>query len=64
MLELDDILVGQSFVNTAAKGATAAFSQCWGKHAALLYRDTLAGNEGTTFGFYGQLHGPRGARLV
>lgn len=51
VLELDDILVGQSFVNTAAKGATAAFSQCWGKHAALLYRDTLAGNEGITFGF-------------
>ncbi len=51
LLELDDVIVGQSFVNTAKKGQTATFAKAWGKFASLIYRDTLAGTEGTSFGF-------------
>lgn len=51
LLELDDIIVGQSFVNTAKKGQTASFSKAWGKHCALLHRNPLAGTSGTTYGF-------------
>jgi len=51
LLELEDVVVGQSFVNTAKKGQTASYAAAWGKFAALIYRDTLAGTEGTSFGF-------------
>lgn len=57
LLELDDILVGESFANTAKKGQTAAFARLWGKHAAFLridksVRDTRGGLP--TFGFTAQ----------
>ncbi|HAE40566.1 MAG TPA: phage capsid protein, partial [Candidatus Riflebacteria bacterium] len=53
LFELEDVLVGEAFLNTAKKGETAALSRVWGKHAALIYRDRMAGNSGnrTTFGF-------------
>lgn len=55
LLEIEQIYVGQGWVNTAARGQTATYSRVWGKHIALLYRDTLAGPQrGTTFGFTGQ----------
>lgn len=56
LFELEDILVGESFVNTAKKGQTASFSRVWGKHCALLYRDRLAqGTDGRiTFGWTAQ----------
>lgn len=52
LLELEDVLVGESFFNTARKGQTAALSRVWGKHAAFLVRDRAAlAGKGATFGF-------------
>jgi hypothetical protein len=50
--ELQDVYVGQGFVNTAKKGQVAAMSRVWGKHAAFIYRDRTAGPQaGVTYGF-------------
>jgi hypothetical protein len=55
LLELDEIYIGQSFVNTAKKGQTPVLSRVWGKHAAFLYREPLADTRrGTTFGVTAQ----------
>lgn len=55
LLELEDVFVGESFLNTAKKGQTASLARVWGKHAAFIYRDSLAdAQSGTTFGFTGQ----------
>lgn len=61
LLEIDDVYVGTSFVNTAKKGQTATMSRVWGKHVAFMYREPLADNSrGTTFGFTAQF----GARIA
>lgn len=58
LFELDQVLVGESFVNTAKKGQAATLSRVWGKHATLLFRDVLADTQrGTTFGFTAQFGG-------
>ena len=50
--ELQQLLIGAGFANTAKKGQTASLSRVWGKHCALIYRDRAAGPQaGTTFGF-------------
>lgn len=55
LFELDDVLVGEGFVNTAKKGQPVTLSRVWGKHASLVYRDQLAtADRGTTFGFTAQ----------
>ncbi len=55
LLELEDIYVGEGFLNTAKKGQTATAARVWGKHASFIYRDSLAdASNGTTFGFTGQ----------
>jgi hypothetical protein len=55
LLELEDIYVGEGFLNTAKKGQTPTTSRVWGKHASFIYRDSLAdASVGTTFGFTGQ----------
>jgi hypothetical protein len=41
LLELEEIIVGQSFVNSANRGQTATLGRIWGKHAAFIYRDRL-----------------------
>jgi uncharacterized protein (DUF697 family) len=52
LFELQQLLVGAGFANTAKKGQTAALSRVWGKHAAFIYRDRAAGPQaGVTFGF-------------
>jgi hypothetical protein len=52
LLEVEEILVGQGFLNTAKKGQTPTFARVWGKHISLLYRNRLAGPQtGVTFGF-------------
>lgn len=49
--ELQNVLVGAGFANTAKKGQTASLSRVWGKHAAFIYRDRAAGPQaGVTFG--------------
>lgn len=55
MLELDEILVGQGWYNSAKPGQTPTAVRLWGKFAAFLYRDRLADTRGgTTFGYTAQ----------
>lgn len=55
LFELEEVLVGESWVNTAKKGQAATMVRTWGKHAALLYRNKLASTErGVTFGLTAQ----------
>jgi hypothetical protein len=55
LFELEEILVGEGWVNTARKGQPVALARVWGKHALLLYRDRLADTRsGVTFGFTAQ----------
>jgi hypothetical protein len=55
LFELEDILVGEAWVNTAKKGQAMALSRTWGKHLALLYRDKTAdARSGVTFGVTAQ----------
>lgn len=55
LFELDEILVGQGWVNTAKKGQSASLSRVWGNSCSLIYRNKLAtNNRGTTFGFTAQ----------
>lgn len=52
LFELEEVLVGEAFVNSAKKGQTPTLGRAWGKHAAFLYRDTVAAQAGqVTFGF-------------
>lgn len=55
LLELDDIFVGEAFVNLARKGQTPAMSQLWGNHASFLRIDknvrTVQGFAMPTFAF-------------
>jgi hypothetical protein len=57
LLELDDLIIGESFYNTAKKGQTSAYSRLWGKHAGFWriekgVRDPRGGMP--TFGFTAQ----------
>lgn len=55
LFELDDVLVGQSFVNGAQFGQTATLNRVWGNHCALLHLNRLANNRrGVTFGYTAQ----------
>lgn len=42
LLELDEIIVGKSFTNSARRGQAPTLQRLWGKHAAFLRRDRLA----------------------
>lgn len=55
LLEVDALYVGRSWVNSAVKGQTASLARVWGKHCAMIYRDSLASaSRGTTWGFTAQ----------
>lgn len=56
LLELEEIVVGQSWYNSAKPGQTASLSRLWGKHAALIYRapQVISPNGTITFGFTAQ----------
>lgn len=55
MFELEEVLVGQSRLNTAKKGQTATLSRIWGKHATFIFRDKNADTRnGITFGYTAQ----------
>lgn len=56
VFEVDQVLVGESWINTAKRGQNAALNRVWGPHAALLMIDNAAGpqNERITFGFTAQ----------
>jgi len=52
LFELQQVLVGESFVNGARKGQAASMGRVWGKSAALLYVDPNAATiDQPTFGF-------------
>lgn len=54
-LELDEIYVGDAWINTAAPGQAATPARAWGKHAAFLVRNQEADTQGgITFGFTAQ----------
>ena len=58
LFELEEIVVGQSRLNTAKKGQTATLSRIWGKHCALIHRNRLADTQrGLTFGYTAQWGG-------
>lgn len=64
-LELDEIYVGEGFVNTAAPGQAPVMSRVWGKHAAFLYRDKTATAKGkVTFGFTARWRGRQAGTIV
>lgn len=55
LFELEEVLVGEGFINTAKKGQAPTIVRVWGKHAALLHRNKNADTQrGTTFGFTAQ----------
>lgn len=61
LLELQEVLIGEAWVNTAKKGQPAVMARAWGKHAAMFFRNRAAiqaktaNNEnGVTFGFTAQ----------
>lgn len=56
LFELDEVIVGKSFVNSAKPGQTASLTRTWGKHAGLLYRspNVLSATNNITFGFTAQ----------
>lgn len=61
LLELQEIIVGRSFYNTAKKGQAPSYARAWGKHCALLHIDSLAAQLGQpTFGWTAQW----GARIA
>ena len=54
-LELEELYVGEGWVNTAAKGQAVVKARVWGKHAAFLHRNMNADPQyGVTFGFTAQ----------
>jgi hypothetical protein len=51
LLELDQILVGESWINTAKPGQTASLTRVWGKHMALLHINPIASIRGNAISF-------------
>lgn len=58
LFELEELVVGQAWVNTARRGQAANYQRTWGKHIALLHRDRNADTrQGATFGLTAQFGG-------
>jgi hypothetical protein len=52
IFEVEKVLVGEPWLNTAKKGQAATMARVWGKHAALLHINKLADTrQGMSFGF-------------
>lgn len=41
--ELEELLIGEGFLNTARPGQAVSMSRVWGKHASFFYRDPAGG---------------------
>ncbi len=55
VFELDQVLVGEGWLNTAKKGQAVTMARVWGKSCALVFQDKNADNQGgTTFGYTAQ----------
>lgn len=64
LFDLDEILVGEGYANTAKKGQTAVMSRVWGNSMALMYRNRMAGpQDGVTFGMTAQYGGRISGRI-
>ncbi|KOE31377.1 hypothetical protein [Aggregatibacter actinomycetemcomitans] len=64
LFELDNILVGQTLVNTVNQAKKPVLAKAWGGHCSLIYRDALADTQhGTTFGLTAQF-GSREVRTI
>lgn len=58
LLEVEEVLVGRSYLNSAKRGQAASLSRAWGKHIALTYRNRNGGTEGEmSFGITAQWGG-------
>ncbi|MEC7121105.1 MAG: phage capsid protein, partial [Pseudomonadota bacterium] len=58
LLEIEEVLVGQGWVNLAKPGQDPQMVRVWGKHASLIHRNRLATTQrGVTFGFTAQYQG-------
>lgn len=59
VLEIQRILVGQAYVNSAKPGQTPTVQRTWGNHAAFLHINPLANSRSaqTTFGYTAQWQG-------
>lgn len=55
LLELDNIFVGEGWLNTAKKGKAAVMQRVWGNNISLTYLNALADTQrGVTYGFTAQ----------
>lgn len=55
LFDLEEVLVGQGWVNVAKKGQAVNLSRVWGKSLSLIYRNKLANTQrGATFGLTAQ----------
>ena len=55
LFELEEVIVGDAFINLAAKGQAPNVARLWGKHAAFLHRNMQADTDfGITFGMTAQ----------
>jgi hypothetical protein len=64
LFELDEVIVGDAWINTAAKGQAPNVVRLWGKHCALLHRNAQADTDfGVTFGMTAQF-GERVAGVI
>lgn len=55
LFELEAVLVGQGWINVAAKGQPPVMQRVWGNHCSLIYRDSLAGvQDRVTYGVTAQ----------
>jgi Phage major capsid protein E len=52
LMEVEEVLVGQGWINVARKGQAANMQRIWGKDCAMLYINPIAGPENmVTFGY-------------
>lgn len=64
LFELEEVIVGDAFINLAAKGQAPNVVRLWGKHASFLHRNMQADTEfGITFGMTAQF-GDRVAGVI
>jgi hypothetical protein len=55
LLELEEVIVGSGWHNTAKPGQAVSMTRLWGKHAALLYRPrSIVDTKSVAFGFTAQ----------
>ena len=54
LLEIDEIIVGDGWINTNAKGQTVSKTRIWGKFCAGIYQGNIANDSAGTWGYTAQ----------